>query len=272
MLFMLDGPLPVDGFLPIIPLKKDAILPPQKPSEAFFREVADNLRKVPYYHLCSGVPPRIKEIPLENAKPSLEFLMLQEAKEIYDESNRPVDLFQASERNGEQTRSGVPPIQVGDYLHGMPIKFFENAGFGILAPEFYGGETKTVERIYCSLYASQVINTPSNDTLGEIIKGSHTGGFGVQEGTVTVVFDKDAKLKNLHRAGIIGIVKPNSVARAISVGESLTSVKCCVVTNPQDIPEVKKILSTLKMFIPLYDSVGNKLFTQEDWLKAQTNK
>lgn len=190
---MLDGP--VKDWLPIgTPSNKpkDTPPPPQKPVDIFFQNVATNLKNVSYDNLASGVPSRVKDIPAAEAKHALEFIMLQEAKSIHEASIQPASLFEASTRNRDLVASGNAPIQTGDRLHGMPINFFANAANGILAPEFYGGKTESYTSIYCSVYVSQVTNVPEKSTPEQIISGTHTGSFGLQEGTVTVIFDKDS--------------------------------------------------------------------------------
>jgi len=108
-----------------------------RPEEAFFKTVAENLKNVSYDHLAIGIPQKATNLPTE--KTALEFMLLQEARAIYETSNTPTLIYTANMRNRDMANSKAMPIKKGDRLHGMPIEFLKNANMGILAPEFYGG-------------------------------------------------------------------------------------------------------------------------------------
>lgn len=132
-----------------------------------------------------------------------------------------------------------------------------------------GGETESIT-MHCSLFESEIVDLIDAKTPEQLIKKTVTATRGLKQGSVTVVFDKNTAPENIHTRGTVYEQhKRASTSKVVPVGEPLASVKACVISEKEDISEMKKILGSLQMYVPLYDGASTLLYTQADWLNDQ---
>lgn len=261
-----SSPITIDGATGAI---DQEVAGDEKTKEQILKEFAHNLKtglernKFDLSHLQSCLP----EDHEGEGKPNQDLLI--EAGKIIDLSESVEKIEVATRRNSQISETAGSPIVEGDYLHGMPLQFLTKASKGLFIPELYGDRTRT--QSVPGVFVSQTISSTfeGNPTVGNIIEDSHTKGYGLKKDAITLIIDSDTSDNLNLRRGFASFVHDKSIARVISVGVPLPSIKGCVIGHETDVTEAKSILSKLDVYIPLFDTNGQSIFPKTEYDKMR---